>query len=706
MNIVYARSATSGMAGCFDSMLARWAKDSGSQSLICVSDSSEVAKSLRTELLTDEFGGRNTVTTVSPTARGDRELAWQAVLLAAEDDALILCRGLALARALAGNRRLAGRLVVAIDDSDWFAYEASPNQTERTLSSSALVLVPDRLRSKVSSTGWVCPERVWSVDTQVSDVLNELTGETSVPASLRLQTLLASRILVEIDVEPAAEVTGSDNVRLWDLADCAVRFELIDKHPTVTFSAKPSSRWGKDTPGRQLWRSRRLKETLGLAAFVTSDVSLAGYSAAHHDLAETTWFLLPPGVLEAWSTKDWEKFAAAARLVGKVIADNPEDVRAIELRFPSLIGKVSGTGNHSEEAPARAAQRMAVRYGATQPHLVVGARRRRLLVVSHDMKFALPIIESLRRRDGLSVTSFTWPNQHSAPAGDVMKATADCDVVWVEFASGAAQWHAAHKGDHRLVVRVHGYEVTGPWGDQIDFNKVDLVVFPSKHLRAQGISRWGLQSERTVVIPNLVDHWALQRPKNELAPWTLGLLGWSLGLKRFDRALALLARLLETDPRFALSVKGKAPQTLDWVWNDPIQRIMFEGAFSALRSDRRLASRVFFEDSGPDVPAWLAGVGWILSPSDRESFHLAAIEGAASGSVPVVWDRAGAKDLFDESFVVADVSEAEELILGALGRQGSGGLGPVSRQRVEHCDLPRVMDLWGSALEVGGGPWT
>ena len=703
MNVVYARSALSGTAGRFDTLVARWARDAGSRSLICVSDSSEVVTSLETELSADDVGVRIAGTTVPRSTRGDRGLAWQAVLLAADEDAWIICRGLALARAMAGNRRLAGRLVVALDEDDWSSDGADAIHVEKTLNAAAVVLVPNRLRDRVCSAGWVSHQRVWSVDGDAPvDVLNELTGEALVPASLRLQTLLASRLLVEIGVDPKAQVTAADHVPSWDLVDCVARFEMVGDHPTVTFSAKPSSRWGQDTPGRKLWRLRRLKESLGLAAFITSDVSLAAYSASHADLARTTWLLLSPGARNGWTPKDWEQFESAARLVGKVIAYDPEDVRSIELRCPNLIGTVIGPGNGPVGVAVRGIQQMAVRYGATASHLAAGARRTRLLVAAHDMKFARPIIESLRRRDGLSVTSFTWTDQHHAPAAEVKRVTADRDVVWVEYASGAAQWHAANKGAHRLVVRVHGYEVTGPWGDGIDFTKVDLVVFPSDHLRTQGMARWGLRPERTVVIPNLVDRWALERPKNELAPWTLGLLGWAPALKRFDRALALLACLLQTDPRFALTVKGPAPQTLDWVWNDPVQRAMFDGAFASLRSDRHLASRVFFEDAGPDVPAWLAGVGWILSPSDHESFHLAAAEGMASGSVPVVWDRDGATALFHESFVVADVAEAVELILGA---SDADGLGSLAAQGVDHLDLPRVVDLWADALEVGQGPW-
>ena len=50
-----------------------------------------------------------------------------------------------------------------------------------------------------------------------------------------------------------------------------------------------------------------------------------------------------------------------------------------------------------------------------------------------------------------------------------------------------------------------------------------------------------------------------------------------------------------------------------------------------------------FDPAGRDVAAWLRRVGFVLSTSDDESFHLAPAEGMASGAVPALLPWPGAE---------------------------------------------------------------
>ena len=55
-------------------------------------------------------------------------------------------------------------------------------------------------------------------------------------------------------------------------------------------------------------------------------------------------------------------------------------------------------------------------------------------------------------------------------------------------------------------------------------------------------------------------------------------------------------------------------------------------------------------------------MGWVLSPSDFESFHLAIIEGAAAGCVPVIWGWEAASYIYDGSLLVDSEKSAVDRI--------------------------------------------
>src|SRR5690606_16802756 len=69
--------------------------------------------------------------------------------------------------------------------------------------------------------------------------------------------------------------------------------------------------------------------------------------------------------------------------------------------------------------------------------------------------------------------------------------------------------------------------------------------------------------------------------------------------------------------------------------------------------------------AGDDVNDWLSLVGYILSPSDFESFHMAIGEGLLTGCQPVIWPWEGAGDLWGNEHVVTDTDSACRLVLEA-----------------------------------------
>lgn len=131
--------------------------------------------------------------------------------------------------------------------------------------------------------------------------------------------------------------------------------------------------------------------------------------------------------------------------------------------------------------------------------------------------------------------------------------------------------------------------------------------------------------------------------------------------------------------------------------SDPWERVTLDGLTAAIRGDEALRSHIEWETFDQDVACWLRGVGWILSPSERESFHLAAMQGAASGAVPLVWSRAGAADVYPD-FVVSGAEAAAHRIATANRESGFEHLSEAAKSAAASFDVDAIAALWRTLL--------
>jgi glycosyltransferase involved in cell wall biosynthesis len=286
-------------------------------------------------------------------------------------------------------------------------------------------------------------------------------------------------------------------------------------------------------------------------------------------------------------------------------------------------------------------------------------RRLRVVVAGHALHFLDAVTEWLRGIDDVElrvdhVRSFA---RHDEAAS---RAHVDwADTVLCEWASPVAGWYSRNKRQgRRLVVRLHRAELYSPWWQGIDIEAVDQVVCVSAHYARLTHETTGWPAEKIVVIPNYVDAAVLDRPKLAGAPFALGMMGVIPRRKRLDLALDVVERLRAADPRFSLHVKSQFAWELPWAWRDPEERTATEQALRRVRGVRSLADGVVFDTYGPNVGAWLRSIGWVLSLSDDESFHLAPAEGMASGAVPLIRAWPGAETIYDRRWIVPAPDDA------------------------------------------------
>jgi glycosyltransferase involved in cell wall biosynthesis len=324
---------------------------------------------------------------------------------------------------------------------------------------------------------------------------------------------------------------------------------------------------------------------------------------------------------------------------------------------------------------------------------------RRVVVAGHRLNFFADLTAALEAA-GHVVAVDRWDGHRKHDEDRSTELLAWADVVICEFCLGNAVWYSARKRPgQRLLVHFHRFELDKDYPAQLAIDAVDAVVFAGPHFRDETVERLAWPPERTVHVPNPVDMARFDVPKEPDARFTLGLLGWHRRLKRLDLALDLLERLREREPRFRLRVKGSHPRDL-WVWRHDDERTFFEQQLARIEATPALAEAVELEPPDDAVEAWCTRVGFILSPSDLESFHLALAEGMASRAVPVVRRRPGAAELFGEQWLHDGVEAMAEAVAG-IAAGGWEAAGEAARAYVRDRYGLDVVGLAWRALVAG-----
>lgn len=325
-------------------------------------------------------------------------------------------------------------------------------------------------------------------------------------------------------------------------------------------------------------------------------------------------------------------------------------------------------------------------YGAMVPP-------RKILVASHDLKFAGELISELRKSDAVDLTFDHWESLHKHDEAVSRQLAAGADTIFCEFAGpNLAFFSKVVRPGQKLVARLHGFEVRNraTWFKDVDFEAVDTVVTVSDRYKQMVEDFLPELTGKVVVVPNMVDVFQFDRPKLPGAEFHLGMVGMVPFLKRPDRAIDLIEVLLAHDDRFYLYIKSRMPWDYPYVWKDKNQRYAYLDMFRRVRDSETLQKHVIFESFSTDVASWFRGIGAVLSPSAEESFHLAVAEGMSSGSSPYVWSRPGAAEIFGIENTFDGTEDIVKAILRSMDKTNFNH----HKHAIESWDSVSVASKW------------
>jgi glycosyltransferase involved in cell wall biosynthesis len=332
------------------------------------------------------------------------------------------------------------------------------------------------------------------------------------------------------------------------------------------------------------------------------------------------------------------------------------------------------------------------------------AKTLKVVFAGHDLKFCKPLIAYFELQPGIEVRVDQWAalGEHDEKVSAELAEWAD--VVICEWCGPNAIWYSRHKKkDSRLLVHLHRFELYSDYPAQVKISNVDQVICVSDHYTRLTREYTSWPASKIITVPNPLDISQLDRVKLDGAQFHLGVIGIVPSRKRLDLALDVLEELRRDDDRYLLYVKSGMPWQHWWVWQLPVERDHYTEALRRVQRSPLLQNAVVFDDAGPDVPAWLRRVGFVLSTSDDESFHVGPAEGMGSRAVPVIRHWPGAETIYDKRWIRETPQEMAAFVASLSDPADWRAAGEAAHQQVQSFRLEAVCEAWHKLLTTNLG---
>jgi glycosyltransferase involved in cell wall biosynthesis len=398
---------------------------------------------------------------------------------------------------------------------------------------------------------------------------------------------------------------------------------------------------------------------------------------------------------EALLGVDYPLFAASLDDVADVAALAGTDPAAFAL---AANRTAAATKDYTmDRAAARLRQYLATSVAAPAESRTSPALR--VVIAGHDLKFFTQLVALLRLRPDVEVRLDQWAalGEHDPAVSRELAEWAD--VIICEWCGPNAVWYSRHKRrGTRLLVHLHRFELYSDYPALVKISAVDQVICVSDYYTRLTREQTGWPAAKVVTVPNPLPTGQMDRAKLDGARFNLGLISVGEKRKRLDLGLDVLEELRREDDRYQLYIKSAMPWEHWWVWQHPEQREHYQTALRRIQRSPLLQGAVVFDDAGPDVPSWLRRVGFVLSTSDDESFHVAPAEGMASRAVPVIRHWPGAETIYDKRWLHETPLEMAAAIAGYRDEESWRADGGLAREQVLAWDLTAVAGTWYQAL--------
>jgi glycosyltransferase involved in cell wall biosynthesis len=450
-------------------------------------------------------------------------------------------------------------------------------------------------------------------------------------------------------------------------------------------------------------------------AVIAADLQVVARLAEASSLRGRLWPLItevsPLELVTGLGSPELAAIAAAARFI--LCPDEPTrslvDANAGSGARRTVVVPIEQLSADPDDTPLRQAlTNLLQRAQPSEPALASSGRPLRVVIAGHALHFLDPLMEYLAELPEVELRVDHIPSFARHDEQVSLEYVQWADVVFCEWCTPVAIWYSHHKRPgQRLIVRLHRYELDKEWPALLEIDAVDQVVCVGPHYARLALDRTEWPAAKVAVVPNVVDVDSFDRPKLPGAEFNLGFLGMVPRRKRLDIALDVLELLRRRDDRFSLFVKTKMPWDDAWNRNDAGEQAYARGLFRRIQRSELLREGFAFDRYGPDVAAWMRKIGFVLSTSDDESFHLAPAEAMSSHGIPVVRSWPGSAEIYDPRWIYADATEMAGGIYDIVSKGSFSELGALAHEQARASfDISVVRERFVQLLQHNLPPVT
>jgi glycosyltransferase involved in cell wall biosynthesis len=263
-------------------------------------------------------------------------------------------------------------------------------------------------------------------------------------------------------------------------------------------------------------------------------------------------------------------------------------------------------------------------------------------------------IPGIAKHVGMSVTTEV-KEVYSNDGQEVLDAVRWADVVWIEWAATHAilmTQHASMLDGKKVIVRLHSGEAVNGYLLDVNWSRVDSVVFVAKHImdisleKIKALTEEGKRQPLPYFIPNHIDldEWKF----NDEEGWSPDI-AWAPGLIRSLKGPMLMVQamsgLVRIGKGWKLHVAGN--------WADERDRLYVEHIIRELN----LQDNIIFYGYVKGMQEWYKNMSYIVSFSSWEGNPVSILEAMSTGLKPLIHNFLGSLDQYRKEWIWNDVPE-------------------------------------------------